>query len=183
VTPPASGVRIQLPRTTTLTGRIRGLSPAEVAKWRVRTYDETGELARNVKIAPDGTFHVDGVKVSKQAYVGAYYWQDDRYALRGPIDLTAGKEVVLTLEQGTRISGVVDDLKSPEKVQAAVWAQRDDGWRSSGRVQADGTFEIRGLPPGRYTVKGRTYGTPGASRQAEAKGVQAGATGVRLRIP
>ena len=53
-----------------------------------------------------------------------------------------------------------------------------DGWSGGASCDADGAFRVRGLPPGRYTLK--LYKQE-ASMPTEGTPVDAGATNVRLR--
>ena len=183
VTPPARGVRLQLPRTTTLLGRVAGLSGEAARGWRVRVVGTDGREVGRAEVGADGTFRIDEVVAGTPVHVGASYWQDDRYGLIGPLDPEQVSEVVVPLRDGATLAGVVEDAQASETLTASIQAVRADGWRSTGRVLQDGTFTIRGVPPGTYTLEVTTYGDGRAQRTARRTGVAAGAQDVRIRVP
>jgi hypothetical protein len=51
------------------------------------------------------------------------------------------------------------------------------GWRSWARPAADGTFAVRGLPPGRYKLTAHGQGS-----MAQQEDVATGSRNVRLRL-
>ena len=179
VTAPASGVEVRLPRSVSFGGRIEGLGTETATGWRVRVYTADGKQVASARVAADGSFDVPAVAELDEVFVGAMKAGDERYGRTGPVK-TSAKNVVVRLQRGKSIAGVVEGAVIDERVRGAVWAESADGWMASGVIQKDGTFEIKGLPEGTYTVKARSYDE--GNKQATEEGVAAGAAGIRLDV-
>ncbi len=178
VNAPARDVRIVVVPPVRLTGRIEG-ALAGVDYWAfawpaAERIDAPGSASG--RAAADGTFALE-VAADTEYMVGIMYAQDDRYALGGPVR-AGGADVVLRLQPGASIEGILEDASGAPKGAAYVMA-RSDRWRANAKTDAAGAFRLRGLPPGRYmlTVAGET---PERAKVGEA---DAGATGLRLRLP
>ena len=172
---PAAGVRITLPRAAALSGRVAGLSAAEVAQWRVRIWDEQGQSASSTALKADGTWRFPSLNGDVRYHIGVSKRGDERFAKTGPVD-PGRDDIVLRMQQGRSISGVLDRSLAPE---GNVWVSAESGgWKARAEYQENGGFVIRGLPPGAYDVSARS--ADGA--KARKANVQAGAENVRLRL-
>ncbi|MDJ0523410.1 MAG: carboxypeptidase-like regulatory domain-containing protein, partial [Planctomycetota bacterium] len=170
---PARGVRIQLPKTASLAGRITGIS-TEGQRWIVILRDEAGQHIASAIVQPDGSWRASTVREGANVWVHASSSTSDRYVRHGPVQ--AGREDIATAARtGKAITGLLEGL--PEGSRGMVWAEGERGWRSSGTVGQDGTFTIRGVPPGGYVVKARTTNS---SHDGETRGVTDGAKDVRV---
>lgn len=63
------------------------------------------------------------------------------------------EEIELALELGESIAGVVLTPDGTPAAAAAAVRVEDPGWHATIRSEPDGTFRIRGLPPGRHTLR------------------------------
>ena len=170
---PAKNVRLVMTPPAKLAGRVEGMLPGVeywVMAWPASGGPEgTGQVS--VKAGADGAFSLD-VAPGKDYFVGAMYGMtDDRYALAGPVRGNSG-DVVLRFQPGLSIEGRVDDAPAGSYVTA-----KGERWRANAKVETDGHFRLRGLPPGKYSLA--VMNNTGATIPAES--ADAGATGLRLK--
>lgn len=175
---PATGVRFVLPRSATLYGRVEGLEPEAATRWRVRVWRADGSAVKSGRLNPDGSWNVGAVPADASYLVGAQYWRDGRYAAAGPLR-PRDAEIVLRLQQGRSIRGVVDlSVLGPEAACSVV--AKSDSWQAPGFVdKTTGRFEINGLPPGRYGLMATSHD---GAYLAVKPNVEAGAQGVALLL-
>jgi hypothetical protein len=105
---------------------------------------------------------------------------DDLYAWQP--DVRPG-EVTVRLERGGTIRG---RLTFPSEMRANVSAGNEVGLSVSGTVDADGHYEIKGLPDGRWTVRAHAFsesGGAGKALQAEGETNVGGTLDLTLRAP
>lgn len=178
---PARGVRVVLPASTPVRGRLAGAG-ADAAKFSVRAWVSTspGRRSRSARVAPDGTFTLEGLTPDVDWTLFAIAADDDRYALHGPVRGGAS-DVVLELTAGRSIEGSVTGADGgPPPPNTFVSARASGGSAAlGGRVDERGQFRLRGLPPGRYTI---TAQSQDGMQQAVEADVQDGARGVRLQL-
>ena len=156
-----------------------GAQPRTVQVFLVRV-DASGQFVPDpgnprVNVGPTGAFRVTGVMPGRYA-VGTSvgpdggWWMLARATLRGadvldlPLDLPAGRELtdlVLTLsDRVTELSGTATDAAGRPAADTALVVVPADAryhWPGSRRTQhvvtgPDGTYVIRGLPPGEYLI-------------------------------
>jgi hypothetical protein len=146
VTAPATGVRLQFVRSLEIRGRIEGLR-LERFTVTFRATDGSGVRAHGWT-GGDGGF-VLGVE---EAATGVLYArgeeEDERYALLEGVTPGAGS-YTLTLEKGLRIAGRVRGSEEGD----FLYVHGPHGISKLVPLPADGTFEVRGLPPGLYDLR------------------------------
>ena len=177
VTAPGSDVRVVVPERAPITGTLDGRGPEEA--WRVVAVDATsGEPspAGTVTIRADGTWQVGPVAKGREWVVlaQAVASNADRFARSAPV--RGGAEgVTLTLQAGASIAGHVEEAGAP--AGGVRVSARGPGWLSHGRSAIDGSFVLRGLPPGRYALTGQR-----AARTAGPQKVETGTKDVVLEL-
>lgn len=177
---PATGVRLVLPPTRPIAGRLVGATdPAAFRAWAWAVEAEGRELTP-VAIAADGTFALDAVGTGGRWMVAARADADDRYALEGPFE-PGTTDVRLALRPGASLEGRVttgDGAPLPDRITVSVF-----GLRLRASVEADdrGRWRLRGLLPGWYLVRAST---PSSRYQdVEEPLVEAGRSGLTLVLP
>lgn len=165
----ASGRTLDLrfPDGLAIRGRVvdedgRGVAEADVGLFNV----STGSAKRHTATSePSGFFGFPHVPFgSYQMLTRRDGYRDSEQSIRvteTPID---GLEVILA--RGATISGLVRGLEAEELARVEVAAWKDEEFSRPGWVEPDGTYEISGLGPGRWTVKA-TLSVP--SREASGE--------------
>jgi hypothetical protein len=167
---PADNVRITLPRLRKVAGRVNGGGGKSVA---VAVFGAKGkEQVGWAQAGGDGRFSID---VAGDGPFVVNVMADDRYGRAEGV--VPGTDVEINLVVGLEISGVVE----PEaRGTGGTYVMAEgDGWNGGTQCEPEGTFKVKGLPPGRYTLKVfkmEAWKDPGAGVP-----VDAGATNVRLR--
>lgn len=170
---PADGVRIVVPRARRVVGRVVGAGSKQV---NLAVYAPTGKGPDQQvgwgQSGGDGKFALD---VSGDGPFRVNAMLEDRYGRAERV--VPGTDVEIALAVGLEISGVVE----PESRggQGTYVMAEGDGWQSGAPCDAEGAFRVRGLPPGRYTLK--VYKQEADGKPGEGVPVDAGATNVRLR--
>ncbi len=177
VDPPSSNVRLTVPAMTPIKGRLQGSLGA--GKWRVWAWlvSDTNRQDRARSVEADGRFSLDGISGPGPWMVAARSTDDDRYALAGPVEGGA-ENVALTLRQGRSIEGQLLAADGTPPAENSSVSASSNGWSTSARIDAQGNFKLRGLPPGRYALQVWTNDGQSAA-QAD---VEDGTTGVRLTL-
>ncbi len=130
-------------------------------------------------VREDERFRIDGL--GKEP--GALYVRrpgDSRCALLENVR-GGGGDIEVALHPGLSILGRVEGIEPWERRGVYLRASRDLIVQQA-RLQKDGTFEIAGLPPGRFHVEAFGIGILVDSRLAVQSDVQAGAEGVTLNV-
>lgn len=177
---PSKGVRIVVPASATIRGRIEGggddRQKFAVALWLVsesgpgRGWGQVGAT-----VAADGSFTAEA-SADVDYYVKASKGDDDRYAFAGPVRAGAG-EVVLRVETGAPIEGVLEDAAGAAQPKGYVMLRGDKWPAMSTRTDDAGKFKFRGLPPGRYTL------SAWSGKYVEVGQADAGDRDVHARMP
>ena len=160
-------------------GRLEGLGTETGARWQIRVWTADGKQVATGRVNADGTWQLPSIAELDAVHVAATNSNDDRFARAGPVK-SSDENVVLRLTRGKSITGTVEGAERDGRIWAFVFAEGEDGWRTTGRITQDGAFTIRGLPDGAYTVKAQQYGAN--AKSTEVGGVQAGASGVALDL-
>ena len=177
---PKYGIRIQLPKSISMGGKIVGLPEDQASSWRVTAYRE-GKSVGSTRPKSDGSWTMDTVADGGAIVFVAQGVRNKRYARSDPVS-GATNDIVLRLVEGNSISGVVDGGSDGlDNVSIAAEAEGPDPWRASGWInKQDGTFTILGLPPDRYKVTARRTMDPKAL--GNSTGIEAGTDGVRITL-
>jgi uncharacterized membrane protein/protocatechuate 3,4-dioxygenase beta subunit len=144
-----------------------------IAGMQVVAYDFTsGRWQSDARTLQDGTYTIQGlpagiyrvvVDPSGTDYIREYYngTYDDTYDyyITAPVSVTVGittPGIDFSLEIGGRISGMVARASDGTPV-AGLWVGANDNvkgrWGNSVKTNKDGSYIIRGLPPGNYRVE------------------------------
>lgn len=170
---PADGVRVVVPTLRRLTVRLDGATgaAATVTVWSQPAEGAPAQLATG---RPDGT-GVVALDVGGDGPFQVRAAAGDLWARATGV--LAGAEVTLSLQQGDEIEGTVE---RDGQTGGRTWVvATGEHWLAYAQVNQDQTFVVRGLPPGRYSLK--VQGSRGATPAGEDVVVDAGARGVRLR--
>jgi hypothetical protein len=174
---PSDDVRLVLPPTRKLAGRLLGSGQRN---FNVQAFlaSAAGAEGRNVgsaKVEGEGRFALE-VSGEGPFSIRAQSSDDDRF---GRLDgARPGIDANVTLEPGLAIEGVVEGADGVTTTATGWVIARGDAWYAYAMIGKDGSFRIRGLPPGRYKVNAQTEN--GLSSPKDE--VDAGATAVRLRL-
>lgn len=160
---PATGVRFEVKKAASIRGTLAG---SDVEGFQVQFASQGSVQTGTVRA--DGSWKVDGCK-STSGTLFAVKRGDDRYAKlegaepgKGPYDLT--------LVVGESITGRLDGWDGSQR-KPNVYCMAGGRW-VQGVVHDDGTFEIRGLPPGEYSVQGWVSGGTIKATQATPSGTK-----------
>jgi hypothetical protein len=152
----------------TLTVRVSNASERQDGRLRVTLMIWENERWRTNESESDRSGQVTfrGLTVGQRYGVWVPPAGDDLYAWQP--DVRPG-EVTVRLERGGTIRG---KLTFPAEMRASVSAQSTLGIHAQGSVDAEGRYEIRGLPDGRWTVSAQAAfqapSSPGAPRPPSA---------------
>jgi hypothetical protein len=180
VTAPTTGVRLVLARAFLLEGRVLG---ADVQNFNVQflRFDAQNRSSNGSGVSGDGRFSFQREN-DDEGVLFVCRMGDDRMAWVERVRPSAGPYDI-RLEDGLRIEGRIDGLPSPFPTDGRrpQVAARDDSRSVTvhGAIQPDGTFSIRGLPRGTYSLQA-WGGNPRANARVE--GIAAGARNVTLRL-
>jgi len=165
---PSSGVRLEVNDAVMLEGRLEG----ENVQGFTVSFVRAGSNAQ-ARVAQDGSFKIKAAP----GWVGTLYAHksgDDRYGWLEQVEVSEGNHYNLRLFEGLSIAGRVEGLPYEFK-NCNVYARGHNTW-IHGRVDRNGGFVLRGLPPGTYTVQGWLRG----GQIAPVTNVEAGGAGVVL---
>ncbi len=177
---PAEGVRLHLRKGWTIEGRLQG---ADVEGFQVTLrYPLDGRNHRSTGNRTDATgrFVFGGLEEGTAGTIHAWRKDDDRYALLADVR-AGGPAYDLDLKAGRTISGHLEGTVAEGGAKAQVTAKGPHGISVYARLDGSEsrTFELRGLPPGTWTLSGYVWGDS-ATRLGPVE-VEAGATDVVLR--
>jgi protocatechuate 3,4-dioxygenase beta subunit len=178
---PATKVRIVMPPTSPIRGRITGAGP-DASRFRVWACQSgSTDCVSAQDVAKDGAFTIEGVGTAGTWMVAAHADGDDRYAFAGPFP-SGAQDVALELRAGRSIEGTVTKPEGRVAPRSTWIYLRSEGagvpWTLDARMDEEGRFVFRGLPPGRYSISVTSYG--GGSWTASREGIADGTRDVKL---
>jgi hypothetical protein len=162
----AEGVDVKLTRGGTIEGRIadEGGSPLAGAKVSAKMFEGKEGAPPSSKMPFQGTADADGRYILMGLSAGRYVVgaragdrQDGRNEDVEVAEETATEGIDFVLKRGNLVTGrAVDSLGKP--VPAAYVVVEVGDRAAGGRADAEGRFEIRGLPEGKGRIKGMKEG-------------------------
>jgi hypothetical protein len=169
------GIELRLPEAGAIRGRLLG-RPAGVAAWSVTAHDGFGGRAGRARPSEDGTFELTDMDPEMTYDLWVQGTETDFYGHRRGVR-ARGPEVDVTLVQGGRIDGRIEGLAANAAANAWVRVEGEGGFRTTARPEDDGTFQVRGVPPGAHRLCAQVSRQPAGPW---VEGVQAGAAGIVL---
>ncbi len=176
VTAPAKGVSIVVPKGKKIYGTLTGADGLENFNIGYTRMTPDGPSTLGGNVTAGGAF----VVLLRQDDLGTLYFNDrrggDLYAL---VENARPSEtpLLLRLQRGVSIAGRFEDYREGD--DGYVYVQAPSGLNVNARVKADGTFLVRGLPPGTYDM----HGFQRRLKAVSIEGVRAGTDGHVLRLP
>jgi protocatechuate 3,4-dioxygenase beta subunit len=150
---PVAGLVVELPAGAVVSGRLRGLSLAELSRVWVSAFSESSGGKRGT-VSFDGRYRIAGLgpgewQVTARLDVGGKQ-------ARGRVTLAAGEgegTLDLEFEGGTSLSGVV--RQGGRGVDGAMVLARGDDVAGGGTTRSDhaGRYRLENLRPGAYRVE------------------------------
>jgi hypothetical protein len=168
---PADGVTFRLDRASSLTGRVVGTDVAGFEVLWVSAAGPEGGRMGTVTVGVTGEFRVKGLP-SAPVRLFARRIGDTRYAIEVGA-LPGPQEHTLALVEGQAIEG------RSEGYDGRVIAHQGD-LQHEGRAEG-GSFRIRGLPPGRWTLRKVSHSDNMEWETGDGIPADTGATDVRIR--
>jgi protocatechuate 3,4-dioxygenase beta subunit len=169
-------VRVELETGLEIGGRVRMPGDATIGNGRVSMNwpSAPGTPAGNASatIKPDGTFLATGIPPRVKVALTVSIWQTS--VTVAPVTMQNVEpgtlDLEIQMEAGVSITGTVLEADgTPKKggyLQAMPVDSKLGGSSAGGQVGSDGTFELKGLKPGRYKLM--TWGTGGQNELGEA---------------
>lgn len=176
---PSTGVRVVLPPTKVLAGRVLGAGGRRffVGVYAAGSGGARGSRVASGQVGEDGTFRFDVAGDGPFALTVQASGDESRYAMLE--DVRPSTEVTVTLQEGASIAGAVDMADGSALPLPVFVSAESDRWRVGVTAEPDGRFVVRGLPPGRYRLRAYTQ----SGQRGETVEADTGASGVRLRLP
>jgi len=153
--------------TATIHGRVSGISSKSWLGGMVHASGK-GEGMGTAEIARDGSYRIEAAPVGEVEVRAQTIGMDSQSSSR-PVTVTVAAnsdvEVNLSFDNDTAVRGLVSRAGVP--VPGAIVLFRQSQWTATWRTtaRADGTYEIKGIEPGHYTVdvdlrNNTTYSVP-----------------------
>jgi hypothetical protein len=183
-------IELVLAPTTAVAGRVLAADGAPVARGTVRLVRDGGDL--HLPVDQLGRFEVVGLDEGTYHLV-AEVSGIGRGAHPEPVEVRRGRPVeglVVRLGAGARVTGRLVGLAEEDlaHVEMMAWAE-GGGSASPGLVRPDGSFEIRGLGPGRHSLQAVVRSTGQVERSsfeveegARLDGLEIDFSGVTLTV-
>lgn len=173
---PLSGLELRFLRGVTLTGRLLGLSPAELKSVWVQAHRVTDEggltSSGEGTVDAQGRYSLAGLTPGEWEVVANV---GPRRSGRGTLHLAAGvRDPVLDIEfpEGATLTGRVLLDGTPWSGVQVIASQVDDDESGNGMATTthDGRFTLPNLPPGRYSLTLTSPGGLGYNQVVEIAG-------------
>lgn len=156
--PSTTPVTITMKTGGTITGRVVGLSEAELANAYV--YGASPSGSAHAQVDAGGTFTLRGVpdgNVSVSATAGG---MSARRSPSKTVEVTNGiaAPVEIDFAQGLTITGHVTQNGSPVSGGNVTFSPKSGSQFGSSQISGDSSYSVTGLEPGEYTVRVFSYG-------------------------
>lgn len=173
---PLRGLELRFTRGVTLTGRLLGLSPAELRSAWVQAYSARSEegfrSSGQGTVEADGRYSLSGLTPGEWDVIAT---AGSGRTAQGTLQLAAGvRNPVLDIEfpRGFTLTGRVLLDGAPWSGVQVIANQVDDDESGSGMAMTayDGRFTIPSLPPGQYSLVVTSFGGLGYNQAVEITG-------------
>ena len=166
-----------------IAGTVRDASGASVGRvglW-VRV-GESHESNKHITTDADGNFAAGGLDEG-EITVQVQSWNQNFIATEPLVVEPGDRNIEIVVEAGESIAGFILDADGTplKQVQLAALDENDKPVASGYAFKEDGSFEIKGLPKGRYTVRASRWAEQKHTVLAEATDVATGTMDLELR--
>ncbi len=170
---PASGLRVALPRSRNVVGRLVG---GDLARFEISV--RIGDRRTGTAVDASGRFRIANA-ADEPVTVYAFRDGDARFGLVEGVR-PSKDPILVRLEPGREISGRVEGV--PKIARMEVTVRNDRGQRKGTGDPSSGSFRVVGLPPGAYDLEvWLSFDPPTPGRVLSSKSVSAGTTNLSLR--
>lgn len=166
---PANDVRIVLRKGHVLEGHVADMGSRRFRAFWLRPDGKDGWTYRYANCDTQGRFRLESL-APERGRLFVHRDGDDRMAYLEDVDPARG-DIEIELQRGSTIEGTVPVKGTPRVTDIRVYARRDGLSWAAGSVKANGSFTLRGLPPGAYIVSTGRNATKAVEVQAGASGV------------
>ena len=165
---PVANVQVRVLRSQSIGGVRRTMMASGTSTNDLGQYRAYGLVPGTYFVAADSGMRMGGAEVSDHAaYAPTYYPGTANFGEAAPIQLTAGQDmggtdIMLAVVRTARVSGAALDAygrPAPNSMVYATLAQQGSVVNASmgsglyARVLPDGSFTLRGVPPGDYMLE------------------------------
>ncbi len=173
---PSDAVRIVIPKGLTLKGTLVGAERPEQYAVAFTRLTPDGPSTMSGSVTASGQFLVT-LRADESGTLS--------FHLRGGGDLyglvenarASAEPITVRLQRGERIEGRIADYADGD--EGYVYIQALSGFNLHAQVAQDGSFVVRGVPPGTYDL----HGISARQKLVSVKGIRAGTQGHVLRRP
>jgi uncharacterized GH25 family protein len=155
--PSSQPITLTLDTGGTISGRVIGLSDAELATVTV-TASGSGTSSRT-QVDAGGTFTIRGVSDGRVALTASISGARPHQSAPKYVEVISGlaPPVEIDFSAGVTVRGLVSRMGSPVSGGNVSFSLKSGGPGMTAQIATDGRYEISGLPPGDYNVYAFTF--------------------------